>query len=642
MKKLPYFIICLLFACNSLHAEIKLPRIVSDGMVLQRNQSLLIWGWAEPGEQVTINFRDKVYHTKTAKDKKWLIKIEPQQAGGPYSMYIEGKNNKIDLRDLLIGDVWLCSGQSNMEATMGRANIKANYSEVIASSNYQNIRQFTIQRDMAFNIIEDIKSEKGWVQVNPETILSFSAVAFFFAKDLYEKYKIPIGIINSSVGGTPAQSWIDFKSLKHFPAYEQVAQKFQDSTLLAQTLLAHQQKTASWFKSVDEDDLGLQEKWFHETYIPQQGWKEIMNLMQYNSQNASLKFGTTWFRTDVEIPADLVGKSAMLSLGMMHTEDETFINGYKIGSINSGYTARDYIVNPGIFKAGKNSITIRLKSPTNGIGFDPKHNYQIYFDKNSISLNKSWKYKVGIDKELLPKGNGLSLHSPTVYYYSMIKPLSNYSIKGILWYQGESNVTRPEEYQELLSSLINVWRKDWQQPNLPFLYVQLANYLSTAKEPGVSNWALLREAQLKTLKIPNTGMAVIHDIGEKDDIHPRNKLDVGKRLALAAQKIAYHENLVFSGPIYHSINIVAEKAYLTFDHIGSGLKAKGEKLNGFTISADGKNFISAQAKIVGNQVIVWSDAIQKPLAVRYAWADNPGDANLYNIEGLPASSFKSN
>lgn len=638
MKKLAYCAVVLLLSFINVKAEIKLPRLVSDGMILQRDQPIKIWGWADVGEEITLTFNNKTYKTKADAKQKWSINMEAQKAGGPYHMRI----NSIEIKNLLFGDVWLCTGQSNMEAAMGRANIKANYSQIIQNSNYPEIRQFTVKRDMAFTPLESVISESGWVSANPETLLSFSAVAFFFAKDLYEKYKIPIGIINSSVGGTPIQSWVDYKSLKLFPIYEKVAKRFQDPNELAQTLNAHQQKSESWYKSVKEDDLGLKEKWFEESYHPQTDWKEISNLTKYNSESPASKYGVVWFRTEIDIPASMLGKPAILSLGMMHTEDETFVNGHKIGSINSGYTMRDYTINPGLFKAGKNSITVRLTSPTNGLSFDLKNNYLLRFDRDTITLNKPWKYRFGIEKELLPKGNGLSLHTPTAYYYAMIKPLSNYKIKGILWYQGESNIPKPEEYQSLLRSLINQWRKDWQDPTLPFIYVQLANYLATVKEPENSNWALLREAQMKSLKIPNTAMAVIHDIGEKDDLHPANKSDVGKRLALAAQKIAYHENIVFSGPIYKSISIEGEKVVVSFNHVGSGLKFTGEKLNYFSISEDGKNFIPAQATIVNNQVVVWNSLISKPIAVRYAWADSPDGANLYNQEGLPASSFKSN
>jgi sialate O-acetylesterase len=495
---------------------------------------------------------------------------------------------------------------------------------------------------MAFIPLADISSDKGWVSTNPETVLSFSAVAYFFAKDLYEKYNVPIGIINSSVGGTPVQSWVNSESLKNFPDYAQIAQRFQDATELERTLKAHQVKTELWNKAITENDLGVNEQWFLESDLHEDDWETVNDINKLGEKVNFPKYGSMWFKTKIDIPANLAGNAATLSLGIMLTQDETYINGQKVGSINSSYTDRNYSIPLGLLKAGKNNLVIRLISPTTGIGFNPKNSCQIKFNQDSIPLNNPWKFKFGIELEQLPKGNGLSLHSPTAYYYAMIQPLANYNIKGIAWYQGESNIPKPEQYQELLTSLINVWRNDWQKPNLPFLYVQLANYSPTGIEPEISNWALLREAQMKTLKVQNTAMVVIHDIGEKGDLHPANKQDVGKRLALAAEKVAYHENIVYSGPIYQSIKIKENKAYVSFNHIGSGLMSKGEDLKQFSISADGKNFVTAKAKIIGKQVVVWSENISKPLAVRYAWADDPEGANLYNKEGLPASSFKSN
>jgi sialate O-acetylesterase len=637
MKKLMHCIIGLLFAI-AVKAEVKLPRLVSNGMVLQRDQNIHIWGWADVGEKISLTFKNKTYTTKADKNRLWTVNIERQPAGGPFKMLI----NNIELQDLLIGDVWLCAGQSNMEAVMNRANIKENYSHIIKNSNYPMIRQFTVKKDMAFNPVQDVASDKGWVGVNPQTVLDFSAVAYFFAKDLYEKYKVPIGIINSSVGGTPAQSWVNSESLKHLPEYDKVAQKLKDTAEVSRILNAHALKSAAWYKSIKEEDSGINEKWFSATYIPEENWEEIQNLAQLSNKITLPKYGSMWFKTVVDVPEHLAGKAANISLGMMHTEDETYINGEKAGSINSGYTERNYAIRPGLLKAGKNTITIRLISPTTGIGFNPKNSYQLKFENGSIPLDKPWKFRSGIETPLLPKGNGLSLHSPTAYYYAMIKPLADYPIKGFVWYQGESNTPKPEEYLALLTSLIESWRKDWQQEDLPFLYVQLANYCSTPAEPAVSNWALLREAQMRALKIPNTAMVVIHDIGEKDDIHPRNKSDVGKRLALAAERLVYHENIVFSGPIYKSVKIQGDQVYVSFNHTGTGLKSSGGKLNTFELSADGKNFVAAQAKIAGKQVVVWNHNITKPVAVRYAWADSPDGANLYNNEGLPASSFKSN
>lgn len=638
MKNLMHCIIFLLLFAVTTKAEVRLPRLVSKGMVLQRDQNINIWGWANVGEEILLSFKNKIYRTKADGNRRWNVTIAPQMAGGPFKMQI----NNIELQDLLIGDVWLCSGQSNMEAVMNRANIKANYAQVIRNSNYPMIRQFTVKKDMAFHPRPDVGSDQGWVSVNPQTVLDFSAVAYFFAKDLYEKYKIPIGIINSSVGGTPIQSWVNSESLKQIPAYDTIAQKLKDTTEVSRILNAHLLKSTAWYKSVQEDDPGLNEKWFSAGYDQGENWQEIQDLTQLSRQANLPKYGSMWFKTSVDIPDHLAGKAANIYLGMMQTEDETYLNGEKIGSINSGYTERNYDIRPNLLRTGKNTISIRLVSPTTGIGFNPKYNYQLKFEKDSILLDKPWKFKSGIEKTLLPRGNGLSLHSPTAYYYAMIKPLANYRIKGFVWYQGESNVTKPEEYQGLLSSLIGQWRQDWQQTDLPFLYVQLANYCSTPAEPAISNWALLREAQMRTLNVPHTAMVVIHDIGEKDDIHPRNKSDVGKRLALAAEHLAYHENIVFSGPIYKSAKISGNRVYLSFNHIGSGLKSLAGKLNTFTISADGKIFTAAQAEIQGKQIVVWNDRIANPIAVRYAWADSPDGANLYNKEGLPASSFKSN
>lgn len=638
MKKFIHCTTALLLFTITVHAAVKLPRLLSNGMVLQRDQNLKIWGWADVGEKVTLTFKNKKYTAKTGSDRKWNIRMEPQQAGGPFHMRI----NNIELKDLLIGDVWLCSGQSNMEATMDRPNIKANYPQIIEQSNYPMIRQFTVKRDMAFNPTPDVSSDKGWVSASPTTVLSFSAVAYFFAKDLYEKYKVPIGIINSSVGGTPAQSWINSESLKPFPEYEQLAQKLKDTAEVTRILKAHQIQSAAWDKSMKDGDLGINEKWFLTAYNEATSWQEIASLTQLSEKLKTPKYGSMWFKTEVNIPQHLAGKAASISLGVMQTQDEAYLNGEKIGSINSGYALRNYPIKAGLLKAGKNDITIRLMSPTNPIAFNSKNNYQLKFENDSISITAPWKFKFGVETAYLARGNGLSIHSPTAYYYPMIQPLSNYAIKGVTWYQGESNVPKPEQYQALLTSLINLWRKDWQQPNLPFLFVQLANYSATGIEPPQSNWALLREAQMKTLNVPHTAMAVIHDVGEKNDLHPRNKSDVGKRLAVAAEHVAYHKNTVYSGPIYKSAKITGNQVYVSFDHTGTGLKCLGDKLNMFTISADGKEFIAAQAKIVGKQVVVWNDTITKPIAVRYAWADSPDGANLYNQEGLPASSFKSN
>ncbi len=639
MKKNIYLLLFLIIFSTAAKSEVRLPRFVSDGMILQRDQPVLIWGWGDSGEKITIIFDGKTYNTQAGADQKWKVYLKAQPVGGPFIMEIKG-NNTITLKDILFGDVWLCSGQSNMEALMARPNIKAFYGAEIEKSENSFIRQFTVKREMAFKPADDVESYNGWVSANPETVLNFSAVAYFFAKNLYEKYKIPIGLINSSVGGTPAQSWVNSEALAAFPSYNEQANFFKNDAEVNKLLLNHKNKIEKWKESVRNEDKGMQEQWFDTAYEPNAAWTLIINLSNWSKQFSRPKYGVVWFKTEVNIPKNLAGKSSDLFLGMMQTEDETYVNGNKVGSINSSFTLRNYKLEAGTLKEGKNVITIRLTSPSNGVIFQNNKSYKLQFDTDSIELKDQWMYRVGIEKEAVPYGNGLSAHSPTAYYYPMIKPLAGYGIKGVIWYQGESNAAKPQEYQPLFSSLITLWRKDWENPKLPFLYVQLANYSPPENEPAISNLALLREAQTQILALPFTGMAVTHDIGEKNDIHPRNKQDVGKRLALSAQKIAYHERIVYSGPIFKSIKIVGNKAYLKFKNTGSGLKSTGEKLNYFTISSDGKNFVEAQAAIVGKKVVVWSLKITQPLVVRYAWADSPDGANLYNKEGLPASSFR--
>jgi sialate O-acetylesterase len=641
MKKNIYLLIYFLVVCASVKSEVRLPRFVSDGMVLQRDQKVPIWGWADPKEKITVSFNGETYSVQAGEDHKWKVDLKPKPAGGPFTMEIKG-NNKIILKDILLGDVWLCSGQSNMEAVMGRSNIKAFYESEIALSENSLIRQFAVNRAMAFKPADDVESEKGWVSANPKTVLNFSAVGYFFAKELFQKYKVPIGLILSSVGGTPVQSWVNSESLKAFPDYYAQAIKFKDDAMVQKLMLDHTNKTKDWEASVRSGDRGTNENWFMTDYDTISSWTFIDQLSKWSVHFPKPVYGVIWFKTAVDIPAALAGKPAELHLGFMHTEDETYINGKKTGATKSGYTLRNYNVEPGILKAGKNVITIRVLSPTNGVSFENNDSYKLQFDNDSFDIAGKWMYRVGIEKELLPRGNGLSAHTATAYYYSMIHPLAGYGIKGVLWYQGESNTPKPEEYTSLFTSLISLWRKDWKNPALPFLFVQLANYSKTPEEPAISNWALLREAQSNTLALPFTGMAVIHDIGEKNDIHPHNKQDVGKRLALAARKIAYKEHLVYSGPMYKSMHIVGNKVSLSFKHTGTGLKCIGPKLKYFTISADGKNFIEAQAAILGDKVVVWNDSITNPIAVRYAWADSPDGANLYNTEGLPASGFRTN
>jgi sialate O-acetylesterase len=351
--------------------------------------------------------------------------------------------------------------------------------------------------------------------------------------------------------------------------------------------------------------------------------------------------GVVWFRKDIEVPASMTGKPVKLLLGRIVDQDSVFVNGRFAGTTGYQYPPRRYELPAGLLKAGKNTIVVRVINNAGRGGFITDKPYKILADNDSIDLTGDWHFALGATAPPLPSQTFFQ-YQPGGLFNAMIAPLLNYRIKGVIWYQGESNAGKPVEYRTLFPAVISTWRQQWKQGNFPFLFVQLANYMQTKDQPGESSWAMTREAQLKTLSLPNTGMAVITDIGEWNDIHPLNKEDVGKRLALWAQKQAYgDQKVVYSGPLYQSMTKQGNKIVLQFTSIGSGLMAKGNgELKQFAIAGADKKFVWAKAAIEGNRVVVWSDQVTDPVAVRYAWADNPEGANLYNKEGLPASSFR--
>jgi sialate O-acetylesterase len=628
------------FISVSTSGKVELPKLISDGMVLQRNAEVKIWGWAEAGEKVSINFNGIKYATTTGKCGKWAVTLSNMKAGGPYNMEIKADNNII-IKDILVGDVWVCSGQSNMEISMKR--VSPLYESEIANSENMYIRYFTVPKKYNFNTPQKDLEYGNWKKTNPENILAFSAVAYFFAKELYEKYHIPIGLINSSLGGSPIEAWISEESLKEFPSIYEEAQKFKDTTLISQIIKKDKERIGTWYNQLREKDKGYKnpEKIWYNPTLDESDWG-TMKIPGYwvNTQLGSVN-GVIWFRKEINIPAHMAGKQAKLLLGRIVDADSAFINGVFVGTTGYQYPPRRYGIPSGLLKEGKNILVVRVISNIGNGGFVLDKPYKLVIGGETIDLKGNWKYKLGAETEPLESQTFIRW-KPLGLYNAMIFPLLNYRIKGVIWYQGESNAGEPLEYRKLFPALIKDWRENWNQGDFPFLFVQLHNFMETKEEPSESNWALLREAQLKTLAVPKTGMAVAIDIGEWNDIHPLNKQDVGRRLALTAQKIAYgEEDVVYSGPIYKGMVIKGNKIILTFTNIGGGLVVKdGGELNQFAICGADKKFVWAEAKIEDNKVIVWNDNINNPVAIRYAWSDNPEGANLYNKEGLPASPFR--
>jgi sialate O-acetylesterase len=629
----------LLLLSVSVTGEVRLPKLISDGMVLQQNTEIKIWGWAAPHEKITVDFNTATYRTTTPDAGEWNIVLPKTKAGGPYTMTIKGANT-IVLKDILIGDVWICSGQSNMELPMRR--VSPIYESEIASSANNYIRCFTVPQHYNFNRPQSDFNSGNWQAATPEAVLNFSAVAYFFAKELYQKYKIPIGIINTSLGGSPAEAWVSENTLMHYPAYYQEMQRWKDSKFIQQTESSEQTKIKAWYDRLHAKDEGFknpQQSWIDPAYNST-GW-DTMKLPGYWA-NTSLGAvnGVVWFRKEIMVPATMAGQPAKLILGRIVDADSVFINGTFAGTTSYQYPPRRYDLPAGLIKAGKNMIVVRVISNGGQGGFVPDKQYSLSAGGQSVDLKGNWQYKLGAKMEPTP-GQTFVRWKPGGLYNAMLAPLFNYKIKGAVWYQGEANTGRSKEYQTLLPDLIKDWRQHWQEGDFPFLFVQLPNFMEAKEQPSESNWALLREAQLNTLSVPNTGMAVTIDLGEWNDIHPLNKKEVGKRLALGAEKVAYNENNVYSGPIYRSMQVSGNKIILTFSNCGSGLisKENGE-LKEFAIAGQDGEYLWAKARIENNKVIVWNDVINHPVSVRYAWADNPANANLYNKEGLPASPFE--
>lgn len=633
----------------SLMGNVTLPSLISDGMVLQRDTKLNIWGWGSPGERVRVKFSGRAFSTVTDASGKWIVQLPPVKAGGPYEMEIRGKNTII-IRDILIGDVWFCSGQSNMVLNMER--VKEKYPSDIVAADYPQIRNFFIPTVSDATREHDEVPPGKWIAASPENVHGFGALTFFFARDLYEEYQVPIGIINSSVGGTPIEAWISKEGFKGFPNLNKRISNLRDTAWLnpvirdAGKALRTMPKPHENYPPADRGTSGPK-PWFDVSYVPE-GWKKFWLPGYWEDQGIKDLDGIVWFRKEVDVPESMTGKPAKLFMGRIVDADNVYVNGVLSGGITYQYPPRRYELKPGTLRPGRNIIVVKVTNTSGKGGFVPDKPYFLVIGNDSIDLRGEWLYKVGqAFRPVSPiPGSGVQIISmqnePTGLYNTMVAPLVNYRIKGFLWYQGETNTSRAKEYAGLLPALITDWRDRWNQGTLPFLYVQLANFMEVRYLPAESEWAGLRHSQMKALSVPNTAMAVTIDAGEWNDIHPLEKKVVGERLALAAKRLAYGiDAIVYSGPIIKSVTGDGGKLILEFEHTGSGLLVRGGgDLNCFELAGSDRKFVWAEASIENNRVVVKSPEITKPVYVRYAWADNPDGANLYNAEGLPASPFE--
>ena len=599
------------------NAEVRLPSMISDKMILQRDTKLKIWGWADPQEKVTIRFAGDFYYTAATDEGKWFVELPPQAAGGPHVVEV----NEIVIRDVLFGDVWLCSGQSNMETPIER--LVERFPEINVSNNHM-IRYFKVPtQNTTHSISENIPNGSKWYSGVASEVMNWTALAFFYAHEAYNHTKVPQGMLVSSLGGSAIESWISQENLKEFPMH-----KVDFEVLDSINYYEKDHGMPQWIAG-DFDDRS-----WSTTKIPGT-WRD------QGIQNR----GVVYYRKRVNIPADRAGRNGKLYLGTLTDSDSVFINGKFVGSTAYQYPPRKYNIPSGLLKSGENTVVVRLRSNSGNGEFVADKVYKIQVDDFEADLTGEWKYQVAVD---LNKASQLRTQmsnmqtSGSGLFNGMIYPVKHYAIKGVIWYQGESNAGNPQSYERLLELIISDWRKWYSNVQMPFLLVQLPNFMQVREQPTDSGWARIRDAQFKISKrIPNTFLAVTYDTGEWNDIHPLNKKDIAKRLILGARKIIYNEKLVFSGPIYQSYKIVNDKVELSFETNGSKLKAKdGQQLQHFAIAGEDKKFMWAQAEIKGNRILVSHPDIKQPKAVRYAWADNPEAANLINQEGLLASPFR--
>ena len=643
--------LCILAVASVLNAsaEIKMNPLFTDNMVMQQKSDAPVWGTAEPKAKVTVKTSwNKASYSATADEAgKWMVKVSTPKAGGPYSISItEQGAEPITIKNVLIGEVWICSGQSNMQMPVkgGWAKVN-NCDEEIANAKYPKMRLLSVERLTSSKPEDNFTTYgNGWQECAPENIAGFSATAYFFGREIHKKTGVPVGLIHTSWGGTTIEAWMSKEALAGVKDLGSQAEFVSGWPATREERRAKSQGAVDAWNRLSNtfDDAFVHFADFSEEKFDDSRWDNMK--LPGNIERVYGGFdGHILVRRTVDIPAAWAGKEIKMYIAGVDDKDFTYFNGTQIGGEQGWNKARVYTIKGDLVKEGKTQVAIRImdKSGNGGISGNDQSFYLEGPDGSKVSLAGQWKSKKDADYSSMPARPVNMYNEPywsTVLYNSMIAPLVPYTIKGAIWYQGCSNEDRAYQYQDLMKLLIADWRDKWGY-DFPFYITQLANYTRLQTQPTESTWAELREAQLMAARtVPNTGMAVTIDIGEANDIHPRNKQEVGRRLALQALNKTYGMQVACSGPVYESYEVDGNVIRLKFSS-ASKLVAKGDKLEGFTIAGADHKFHWAEAKIVGNCIEVSCKDVPRPLAVRYAWANNPL-GNLFNAAGLPASPFR--
>lgn len=629
-----FFVTTFSSECQSLG----LASVFSDHMVIQQGINASVWGTTDPGSIVRVDFAGFITEARADDEGRWMLKMPALKAGGPYVMNVTGSDT-ITLNDVMVGEVWVASGQSNMEWTM-ESGIGPDTEMQIAEADHPGIRIFTVPKKTSIVPLSDSGGD-GWIVCSPSTVRSFSAVAYFFARELSLHNNVAVGIISSSWGATSAEAWISSDMLAtHHDFRDRILNTETDTaewnSYVRNSLRAEQEREIIARTSVKGIVEGATETSYDDT-----GWEKCLFPAEMNRMGLNGYWGLVWLRKHFDFPDQRVPQKMKLVADIQAREATFFLNGKEAARLVNPAGPVEIKIDSMLFHRGHNVLSVRLYVNWGSahVGSDGGDAYLISEDTRvRIPLEGEWRFNTEIEPAVAQWQD--YYNKPAVLYNARIAPIIPYGIKGVIWYQGENNAGRGYQYRSLFPLLIEDWRVRWGLGYFPFLYVQLANYMEKKTEPSESDWAELREAQLMTLKYPATGMAVTIDIGDPADIHPKNKKDVGKRLFLQARKVAYGEEIIASGPLYDSFSAEGNRMRIRFVATASGLQSgDGKELKGFSVAGVDRKFYWADAFIEGNCVIVTSPQVTAPVAVRYSWENNP-DGNLTNSDGLPASPFR--
>ena len=636
--------------CRPAWSQVVLPQLFQSGMVLQREKPIPLWGKAAPGEQVTVTWRKRQYTTTADAEGRWRINLPSQKAGGPYAMEIQSDNPKqaepIMLDDILVGDVWLCSGQSNIDVTIER--VYPQYVDEIEHFDLPKVRLFRVPNQANAHSPQDdiLPTTTNWKPLNKQNAWGFSAVGTFLGQRMWQKTKVPQGIIVNSWGGTPIEAWISADSLQRdYPLMVEKTRLYDNPDMIAAQQRANQLADQRWQQLLDSSDPGIAGQFASQNY-DDTAWPVVDQYsMEWAKKNGRGIVGSIWLRQHIHIDKAHAGQPARLLLGTLFDADRTFLNGREIGRTYYQYPPRRYDIAEGLLREGDNVLTVRFINKYGTAHFIPEKPYMLCFGpdrfsqnplpQDTIALSRWWRHHEGADMPTCPAGDVSLQNMPTTLYNSVLHPLAPYALSGVVWYQGESNTGNPCPYGDLLTKMMGCWRDLWNEPQMPFCIVQLANFMSPSKEPQNSQWARLREEQRRVAQSDERAeLAVINDLGESVDIHPLRKREVAERIGLCMDRLVYRQRVTLS-PQVVKMEQKDNSIVLTLDQpVVPGL------IHDMELSADGQTFKNAEARAEGQSITINTGNMPKPVRLRYAWKDNPIEANIRSLDGLPMSSFE--